>query len=195
MSPSFFPPSFTLLRLLLSLSRSDQGEKQEDPDVALKIHEIIQKVNAMADGDELPFTIELDDYSGNSFIENPTAPKKDPHLKTSFYRRTRYMNSLLGLAADEDQEGEESETEPDPGEDPIILSDDAAAEIFRIAEKNRQAAEKGEGQADGDEDDDAAKGVMYMPCPCTSCGFQGQIRMHILGSFSFSSFTPCNLKR
>lgn len=30
---------------------------------------------------ELPFTMVVDDPSGNSFVENPSAPNKDPALK------------------------------------------------------------------------------------------------------------------
>ena len=31
-----------------------------------------------------PFTLIVDDPSGNSFVENPHMPKADPHLKISF---------------------------------------------------------------------------------------------------------------
>ena len=39
----------------------------------------------------------LDDPSGDSFIENPEAPKKDPNMTISFYKRTQEQNDLLGL--------------------------------------------------------------------------------------------------
>jgi len=43
------------------------------------------------------FDFVLDDPSGNSFIENPTAPKIDPSLEVSFYHRTPEMNEEIGL--------------------------------------------------------------------------------------------------
>jgi hypothetical protein len=35
----------------------------------------------MALGIEVPFTIVLDDPSGNSFLENPVAPEADPNME------------------------------------------------------------------------------------------------------------------
>ena len=34
-----------------------------------------------AQGDKFPFTVEIDDPSGNSFIKNPYAPSDDPQMK------------------------------------------------------------------------------------------------------------------
>ena len=43
------------------------------------------------------FTIILDDPAGNSFIENPHAPKSDPHLTCERYNRTSAQDKALGL--------------------------------------------------------------------------------------------------
>ncbi|KAK5576041.1 hypothetical protein RB653_007179 [Dictyostelium firmibasis] len=45
-----------------------------------------------------PFKFIIDDPSGNSFIENPNAPKADPNLKVTNYTRTSAQNASLGLS-------------------------------------------------------------------------------------------------
>ena len=45
------------------------------------------------------FTFTMDDPSGNSFIENPLAPKPDPSMKVSFYKRTKEQTEAIGLMA------------------------------------------------------------------------------------------------
>ena len=165
-----------LRRVSEGLSQDQPQRFQVDPDTALKVHEIIVKINEMADGESLPFSIRLDDCSGNSFIENPSAPKKDANLKTEYYHRSKRMNVDLGLASEEDEDETEEEQnekrEEDSKEERIMLSDEAAAEFLRIAENKRLASEHPDGP-EGEE-------IMCMPCPCTSCGFQGQIRTHII---------------
>ena len=52
-----------------------------------------------------PFHFEIDDPSGNSFIENPNAPYRDERMTTKKYRRTVEQNEKLGILnedADED---------------------------------------------------------------------------------------------
>jgi zinc finger protein len=46
-----------------------------------KIAGVLQKITMMFLGIDLPFTIVLDDPSGNSFIENPSAPEVDPNTQ------------------------------------------------------------------------------------------------------------------
>ncbi|KAH0794698.1 zinc finger protein [Histomonas meleagridis] len=43
------------------------------------------------------FDLILDDPSGNSFIENPLAPQKDPNLSVRFYKRTPEQAEAIGL--------------------------------------------------------------------------------------------------
>ena len=46
---------------------------------------------------ETPFSVSLDDPTGNSFLENPHAPQKDTHLNVDHYRRTAQQEKQLGL--------------------------------------------------------------------------------------------------
>ncbi|KAG5183327.1 ZPR1 zinc-finger domain-containing protein, partial [Tribonema minus] len=61
---------------------------QTDPDLGAAVANIILKLRALYSGEELPFTVVVDDPSGNSFVENPKAPARDPCLATAYYART-----------------------------------------------------------------------------------------------------------
>merc|ERR1712168_278847 len=52
---------------------------------------------------ESPFTIVVDDPSGNSFVENPYAPSDHKLLKTRFYRRTKEQQNALKLEPEDNQ--------------------------------------------------------------------------------------------
>lgn len=49
---------------------------------------------------EKQFTLVIDDCSGNSFIENPHAPKNDPNMKIQWYKRTPAQTSQLGFSSE-----------------------------------------------------------------------------------------------
>lgn len=75
-----------------------QHERMVDnPEVGAKVQNIIDQLDRMAIGNLLPFTLSIDDPSGNSFIENPTAPAKDPMMNSKFYFRTPEQDTALGL--------------------------------------------------------------------------------------------------
>ena len=56
------------------------------------------------DGRRFPFTVILEDPSGNSFIQNPNAPNKDIYMKTSFYPRTTEDYMAMGYNEDASRE-------------------------------------------------------------------------------------------
>ncbi|EZG55238.1 ZPR1 zinc-finger protein [Gregarina niphandrodes] len=51
-----------------------------------------------------PFTIIIDDPSGNSFVENPLAPKKDAQLRIERYRRTQEQLHQMGYYEEQGEE-------------------------------------------------------------------------------------------
>ena len=59
-------------------------------DVFTGVQKVIEGLNhILADGDgSYPFTLVIDDPSGNSFVENPAAPNADPLIVTKSYERT-----------------------------------------------------------------------------------------------------------
>lgn len=69
----------------------------DSPEIAQKVGAVISKLNDMADGTFLPFTLLLDDPAGNSFIQNLHAPKVDPHMSVHHYQRTAEQDAILGL--------------------------------------------------------------------------------------------------
>lgn len=68
--------------------------------MADQLDKFLEQLRQCRDG-EKPFTLVLDDPAGNSFIENPQAPKEDPQMKTIFYKRTPQQNQALGLTTEE----------------------------------------------------------------------------------------------
>jgi zinc finger protein len=76
------------------------------------------------DGQVLPFTVEITDPSGNSFIQNPDAPKVDPHLNVKRYDRSLEDYSTMGYNVD--QAADEMKRE---AEERAKLSKDVDAEL------------------------------------------------------------------
>jgi len=79
------------------------------PEIAEKIDEVIATLTKYRGG-EIPFTLVLEDTSGNSFIENPFAPSDDPALKVEHFVRSKEQDERLGLApaAEEEEKKEEA---------------------------------------------------------------------------------------
>lgn len=71
---------------------------QQLPEVGIKVAEVILALTRYSMGESLPFTVVVSDPAGNSFIENPTAPTKDPHIQTSYFFRTAAQDISLGCA-------------------------------------------------------------------------------------------------
>lgn len=65
-----------------------------------KLSEFISRVESFKNLSQT-FHFELDDPSGNSFIENPKAPHRDEQMTIKKYRRTSEQNSLLGMTEEE----------------------------------------------------------------------------------------------
>ncbi|CAM9761919.1 unnamed protein product [Lampetra fluviatilis] len=75
----------------------DQPERMtQDPQAAEKIDAFVAKLKKLKEL-QSPFTLVIDDPSGNSFVENPSAPQRDEGLHTSHYERSRAQDVTLGL--------------------------------------------------------------------------------------------------
>ena len=61
------------------------------------------------------FTLILDDVSGNSFIENPYAPKDDPCMTLVQYMRSTEQDASLGLQSASEAATEENTAEKEGG--------------------------------------------------------------------------------
>jgi zinc finger protein len=81
--------------------RALQTERRAaDPQQAEALDIFLSRLDALAEG-KTAFTLVLDDPSGNSFIENPFAPKPDPLMTTHNYARTDEQNVQIGAMSEE----------------------------------------------------------------------------------------------
>eukprot|EP00455_Lapot_gusevi_P015858 TRINITY_DN1808_c0_g5_i1.p1 TRINITY_DN1808_c0_g5~~TRINITY_DN1808_c0_g5_i1.p1 ORF type:complete len:574 (-),score=198.33 TRINITY_DN1808_c0_g5_i1:61-1782(-) len=93
-----------------NLSLDQPARFEVAPEIAQKIQVVIDQLREFAEA-KTPFTFVLDDPSGNSFIQNPFAPAKDPFLRQNTYPRTREQDTMLGLAEDNTETPAEGEAE------------------------------------------------------------------------------------
>jgi len=74
-----------------------EERRRADPDTAAKIDGFCLKLQACTRA-EMSFTVEVDDSTGNSFVESSsTNVDSDALLNVSFYNRTAEQNAQLGL--------------------------------------------------------------------------------------------------
>lgn len=136
-------PAFTQKGALTTveglMQRAIEGLEQDQtvrrimqPDVASQIDSFIEKFKNLP----RPFHLIIDDPSGNSFVENPHAPKPDPGLKVTHYQRTKEHKKLLGYTTGEkDTTGSDGDA---PGRDEGAGGDDdddplPPEEVFEFA--------------------------------------------------------------
>ncbi|XP_030187289.1 zinc finger protein ZPR1 [Lynx canadensis] len=112
-------PAFTQKGALTTveglISRAISGLEQDQPTrraneeaVAERIDEFIVRLKELKRVAS-PFTLIIDDPSGNSFVENPHAPQKDHALVITHYNRTVQQEEMLGLQAEAPEEKPEEE--------------------------------------------------------------------------------------
>ncbi|KAM7401709.1 hypothetical protein PAMP_017004 [Pampus punctatissimus] len=93
-------------RAVAGLEQDQVVRRAADPEVAVKIDEFIQKLRKLKEV-ESEFTLVIEDPSGNSFVENPSAPQKDEALTVSRFKRTTQQDIQLGIKAEDDLDEEE----------------------------------------------------------------------------------------
>lgn len=89
------------MKSIEGISEMQEERRKFDPITAAKIDEFIAKITSYMNGECIPFTFEVIDPSGNSFIQNPDAPKIDPNLKMVKFLRTVEHYTLMGYNAEE----------------------------------------------------------------------------------------------
>ncbi len=106
--------------------QSQEDRLEQAPEVHAQVEAFVQRLRSLLEPSGMPYTLLLDDPSGNSFLENPFAPKVraadvrlgcaccglmccavqlDPALKTVQYFRTEEQNRALGNFAGNAAEG------------------------------------------------------------------------------------------
>lgn len=132
------------------LSAAQPIRKATDEVVYNKIEEIIATMNSYKEG--VPFTITLDDPSGNSYVENKCLPNQDPQIKLRWYVRTPEQQAFLGLQPDQQTPAEHA----------------AAQALQQIGTGSEMLNEKGLPE------------VMSFPANCPSCNSPCATNMHVM---------------
>lgn len=102
-------------RAIDGLNQQQEKRLVEHPDLHSKIEGIVVLLKEYYDC-KTPFTLIIDDPTGNSYIENLNAPSKDPKVTTRLYWRTKEQNEEIGLPV-EDNTGKEDEIDESEGEE------------------------------------------------------------------------------
>jgi zinc finger protein len=100
-------------RVVTGLSQDQDKRIIEHPEAAEQINQFIAKLDELKELKK-PFTLIIDDISGDSYIENLCAPHSDPKLNVTHYARNKEQNHLLGIFSKEEideNNREESERE------------------------------------------------------------------------------------
>jgi len=95
-----------LTRTLTGLEQDQPVRKHMDPDGYQQIEEFAQKIKNLLEM-ENEFRIVIEDPSGNSFIENPSAPSADPSKVEKYFVRDKTQDHMLGLFTEEELKTEE----------------------------------------------------------------------------------------
>ncbi|CAG5015802.1 unnamed protein product, partial [Parnassius apollo] len=116
-----------LARAISGLMQDQENRKAEHPEAAAKIEAFVGRLQALKTLDT-PWTLILEDISGNCYIENPEAPSKDPRCERTDFKRTKEQNHVLGIfTSDEVNEatnGEAGQTTPEIGSYDRMVTDE-----------------------------------------------------------------------
>lgn len=99
-------------RTVRGLNQDQEKRRLEHPDAAAAIDTYIDRLVELKELKQ-KFTVELSDISGNSFIENPNAPARDPNCKITNFVRSKEEEHLLGLYDSDDVPNEDHPTTKD----------------------------------------------------------------------------------
>ncbi|XP_049448410.1 zinc finger protein ZPR1 [Epinephelus fuscoguttatus] len=145
-------------RAVAGLEQDQPARRAADPEVADKIEEFIQKLKKLKEV-ENEFTLVIEDPSGNSFVENPSAPQKDEALTVSMFKRTVQQDIKLGLRADDDLEEEPAGNDKEDLRDEVLSFKTNCPECNAPASTNMKLVQIPH-----------FKEVIIMATNCDSCG-------------------------
>lgn len=90
----------TIAQRTVETTENNVSEFEQQKEKLLQFIDRVEKLKSLAE----PFHFEIDDPSGNSFIENPNAPYRDENMTIKKYRRTAVQNEKLGILSEEADE-------------------------------------------------------------------------------------------
>ncbi|KAJ5097971.1 zinc finger protein ZPR1 [Penicillium argentinense] len=86
-------------RIHEGLSNDQPARKEQAPELHDALQPLIDSLKSYLDGTGFPFTISLDDPTGNSWIA-PNTKDRGNKYRTKLYNRTHEQNEELGIAGD-----------------------------------------------------------------------------------------------
>ncbi|XP_018320212.1 zinc finger protein ZPR1 [Agrilus planipennis] len=99
-------------RCVTGLQQDQPLRRVQHPEVASQIDEVILKLEHLKEL-EKPFTLIIEDISGNSFIQNPNVPHPDLQCTTTYFKRNKEQDHELGIFTnDEIEDGAKQQEEP-----------------------------------------------------------------------------------
>ncbi|CAG9790715.1 unnamed protein product [Diatraea saccharalis] len=102
-------------RAIHGLTQDQEARRAQHPEAAEQIEAFVVRLEALKTL-ERPWTLELEDISGNCFVENPEAPRRDPRCDRTDFKRTKQQDHTLGIFTHEEvDDSQESK--------PSIISD------------------------------------------------------------------------
>lgn len=150
------------------------ARKDQEQIIADKIDEIVRTLVAYARGEELPFKIIVEDLDGKAAIENPFAPKRDPDVVVTSFKRTKEQDERVGIEVQEDA---------------AAIAENAASKTSSPDVSNSSDSEK-RCKLNGEEITkmyyDAKNSDVRFASPCVACGRNGETRMAITKIPNFS---------
>lgn len=109
-----------LQKIHSTLESEQELRKDQAPELFKALEPIIEKIAKMLAGEAFPFTISLDDPTGNSWIA-PTPHDTGNKYKRRDYPRTHEQNEELGISADPDAQNAEANNMVQTAGDPEDL--------------------------------------------------------------------------
>ncbi|KAL8782669.1 MAG: hypothetical protein Q9213_005208, partial [Squamulea squamosa] len=163
--------------ILKDLESGQRQRKLEDPDLWQKIDDLVQPLLKMALNQNFPFTITLDDPSGNSWIE-PSSKDRDGKYQKTEYPRTSEQNAALGLGetpqSTQENGNGHKKSEDLPSEPPS--STGLTAHVIPQIPTTSTPADQ-----DALEDVDILEGHSYsLPTPCPGCTKPAHLNLQLL---------------
>lgn len=143
-------------RVISNLETDIKLKMEVDKDFAEKLQAFVNRLTDLKQLKLGEFEMIIDDPSGDSFIENPNAPKKDIKLHQTYYKRNQAQNEMLGIEEDKNAEDDIIGTE-----DEIASFQNNCPNCNAICETNMKLT-----------DIPYFKKVILMCSYCESCGIK-----------------------
>ncbi|PZC71175.1 hypothetical protein B5X24_HaOG213937 [Helicoverpa armigera] len=96
-----------LSRAISGLSQDQEARRVAFPAEAAQLDDFLQRLAALRDLRD-SWTLELEDITGNCFVENPVAPRRDPRCERRDFSRSRAQDLQLGIYNQNDETPDDS---------------------------------------------------------------------------------------